>query len=62
MREIITAAIAGVDDWRGVTDPSILADAIVEAMIQDGAERWKNHPDNKPLLVGDDTTGDVSRE
>jgi hypothetical protein len=28
----IAAAIGGVDDWRGVTDPAILADAVIEAL------------------------------
>ena len=32
MRERIAAAISGVDDWRGVTDPMILADAVIEAL------------------------------
>ena len=30
LRDHIAAAIAGVDDWRGVTDPAILADAVME--------------------------------
>jgi hypothetical protein len=29
LRDLIAAAISGVDDWRGVTDPSILADAVI---------------------------------
>lgn len=29
LRERIAAAIAGVDDWGGVTDPMILADAVI---------------------------------
>lgn len=30
------------DEWKVE-----VADAIIEAMIQDAAENWKNHPDNK---------------
>lgn len=29
LRTRIAAAISGVDDWRGVTDPTILADAVI---------------------------------
>ena len=29
LRDRIAAAIAGVDDWDGVTDPAILADAVI---------------------------------
>ena len=29
LRDCIAAAISGVDDWRGVTDPAILADAVI---------------------------------
>ena len=32
LRDRIAAALAAVDDWRGVTDPSILADAVIEAL------------------------------
>ena len=32
LRDCIAAAISGVDDWRGVTDPAILADAVIEAL------------------------------
>ena len=32
LRDRIAAAISGVDDWRGVTDPAILADAVIEAL------------------------------
>ena len=32
LRDLIAAAISGVDDWRGVTDPMILADAVIEAL------------------------------
>lgn len=34
LRDRITAAIAFVDDWRGVTDPAILADAVIDAVIE----------------------------
>ena len=30
LRGLVAAAISGVDDWRGVTDPAILADAVME--------------------------------
>ena len=30
LRDQIVAAIIGVDDWRGVTDPAILADAVID--------------------------------
>jgi hypothetical protein len=29
LRDLIAAAIGGVDDWRSVTDPAILADAVI---------------------------------
>ena len=29
LRKRIAAVISGVDDWRGVTDPMILADAVI---------------------------------
>jgi hypothetical protein len=32
LRDRIAAAIGGVDDWRGVTDPAILADAVIQAL------------------------------
>jgi hypothetical protein len=32
LRDRIAAAIAGVDDWRGVTDPAILADAVIREL------------------------------
>lgn len=32
LRDRIAAAIQDVDDWRGVTDPIILTDAIIEAL------------------------------
>jgi hypothetical protein len=32
LRDCIAAAIGGVDDWRGVTDPAILADAVIAAL------------------------------
>lgn len=35
LRERIAAAIAGVDDWCGVTDPAILADAVIAALNLD---------------------------
>jgi hypothetical protein len=44
LRDRIAAAIAGVDDWRGVTDPAILADAVVEAL---GAIPDRQHTDDE---------------
>lgn len=32
LRDQIVAAIIGVDDWRGVTDPAILADAVIDVL------------------------------
>ena len=32
LRNRIAAVISGVDDWRSVTDPMILADAVIEAL------------------------------
>lgn len=32
LRDRIVAAINGVDDWRGVTDPTILADAVIREL------------------------------
>ena len=32
LRKRIAAVISGVDDWRGVTDPMILADAVIGAL------------------------------
>ena len=32
LRDRIAAAISGVDDWRGVTDPAILADAVIDVL------------------------------
>lgn len=32
LRTRIAAAISGVDDWRGVTDPEILADALIREL------------------------------
>ena len=32
LRDRIAASISGVDDWRGVTEPAILADAVIEAL------------------------------
>lgn len=32
LRTRIAAAISGVDDWRGVTDPEILADAVIREL------------------------------
>lgn len=32
LRHWIATAIAEVDDWRGVTDPAILADAVIAAL------------------------------
>lgn len=32
LRDRIAAAISAVDDWRGVTDPAILADAVIAAL------------------------------
>ena len=32
LRTRIAAAIQGVDDWRGVTDPAILADAVIREL------------------------------
>lgn len=34
LRDRIVAAINGVDDWRGVTDPTILADAVIRALTE----------------------------
>lgn len=30
----------------GTSYPAHVADMMIAAMIEDGAERWKNHPDN----------------
>ena len=32
LRTRIAAAVSGVDDWRGVTDPTILADAVIREL------------------------------
>lgn len=32
LRDRIAAAIAQVDDWRGVTDPTLLADAVIAVL------------------------------
>ena len=32
LRARIAAAVSGVDDWRGVTDPAILADAVIREL------------------------------
>jgi hypothetical protein len=32
LRDRIATAIQGVDDWRGVTDPAILADAVIAGL------------------------------
>lgn len=39
LRNRIAAAIAGVDDWRGVTDPAILADAVIRELELE-RENW----------------------
>jgi len=36
LRTRIAAAIESVDDWRGVTDPAILADAVIEELKKMG--------------------------
>jgi hypothetical protein len=40
LRTRIAAAIQGVDDWRGVTDPAILADAVIAelGLYREGSE------------------------
>lgn len=43
LRDQITAAIERVDDWRGVTDPSILADAVIEALKTDPSIMFMTH-------------------
>lgn len=48
LRTRIAAAISGVDDWRGVTDPTILADAVIREL---GLER--------EFSIGDDDGGRV---
>lgn len=56
LRDRIIATIQGVDDWRGVTDPAILADALIEKLKlvpeysegdDDGRTLW-DHPDDTP--------------
>lgn len=32
LRDRIVAAIEAVDDWRGVTDPALLADAVIKEL------------------------------
>jgi hypothetical protein len=32
LRDHIATAIQAVDDWRGVTDPTILADAVIDTL------------------------------
>jgi hypothetical protein len=61
LRDRIAAVISGVDDWRGVTDPMILADAVIAELnlriVVDYMSADRQH--RNFMLAGNYTTEEV---
>jgi hypothetical protein len=51
LRDRIAAAIRDVDDWRGVTDPAILADAVIAGL---GLRKQSQTGEIVNIIEGDD--------
>lgn len=49
LRDRIAAAIADVDDWQGVTDPTTLADAVIRELGLRVEFGWLDHEDSGML-------------
>lgn len=52
LRTRIAEAISGVDDWRGVTDPEIFADAVVAVLTESATECWDLWPARRCVILG----------